>query len=168
MKLLQFLSQMKPEHCAILISWMKLLLFLSLCGFTFLLNLDFLIFSFPSMQILFQFLFFFFLFSACCIFSGCKLSFILFHFLSFVLSFRLFVLFHFFSFFRAIFRFRLFWFLDASSHLYMRSCPSVCWSVYEPLSLWKSSGQSNIDISECAGCAKCATCVTCATCASCA
>ena len=68
-------------------------------------------------------------------------------------------------------------FLDASSHLYMRSCPSVrpsvrpsvClsvgWSLCNPFflnaknelfSLWKSSGQSNIDIAECAWCDGCA------------
>ena len=56
--------------------------------------------------------------------------------------------------------------LDASSHLYMRSCPSVGRSVRpsvrpcvtcffsnaenELFSLWKSLGQSNIDIAECA------------------
>ena len=66
-------------------------------------------------------------------------------------------------------------FLDASSHLYMRSCPSVGWLVgpsvgpsvgnpffsnaeNELFSLRKSSGQSNIDIAECAWCAKCASC----------
>ena len=36
----------------------------------------------------------------------------------------------------------------------------------EPFSLWKSSGQSNIDIAECAWCAGCAKCAKCASCAS--
>ena len=70
-------------------------------------------------------------------------------------------------------------FLDASSHLYIRSCPSVGpsdgrsvgrsvgWMVRnlffsnaenEPFSLRKSLGQSNIDIAECAGFAGCAKC----------
>merc|ERR1712237_94467 len=36
----------------------------------------------------------------------------------------------------------------------------------EPFSLCKSSGQSNIDIAECAWCAGCAKCAKCASCAS--
>jgi hypothetical protein len=49
--------------------------------------------------------------------------------------------------------------------------PSLCNPFFlnaenEPFSLWKSSGQSNIDIAECAWCAGCAECAKCASCAS--
>ncbi len=55
-------------------------------------------------------------------------------------------------------------FLDASSHLYMRSCPMDGWSVGPSVTRFflnaeneqfSSLGQPNIDIGECVWCAGC-------------